>query len=166
MNKIFPLSSPAPDIPDILGRYPMAERSDFQQQTAAVNLIDDIFISELMRIVCYNQTIYDDLRLEATEYAGLTLGVEDNPQTTTLTFINELFDQASIFIVDDDSEFNAKYHRSECCVTTGFVLQGLWLAWSRHFSVYQKMLVMLSSVPLFHSQILPVLLNSLLKLSF
>ena len=129
----------------------MAERSDFQQQTAAVNIIDDILIREEVKIVCYNQTIYDDIRLEANEYAGLTLGVEDYPQTTVLTFVKELFDQASIFIVDDDSEFNAKYHRSEC-VTTGFVLQGLWWAWSRHFSVYRKMLVMLSSVPMFHSQ--------------
>ena len=87
----------------------MAERSDFQQQTVVVNLIDDILISEPMRIVCYNQTIYDDLRLEANEYAGLTLGVEDNADTTVLTFVKELFDQASILIVDNDSEFYAKY---------------------------------------------------------
>ena len=143
----------------------MAERSDFQQQTAAINLLDDILISELMRIVCYNQTIYDDLRLEANEYAGLTLGVDDNSQIRVLTFVKELFDQASILIVDDDSEFNAKYRKREF-VTTAFVLQGLWLAWSRHFSVHQKMLLMLNSVPSFYSQILPVLLNSLLKLGF
>ena len=143
----------------------MAERSDFHHQTAAINLIDDFLIREQMRIVCYNQTIYDDLRLEANEYAGLTLGVEDYPQTTVLTLVKELFDQASILILDNDSEFNAKYSGREF-VTTGFVLQGLWLAWSRHFSVYQKMLVMLSSVPMFHSQTLPVLLNSLLKLIF
>ncbi|CAI8022403.1 hypothetical protein GBAR_LOCUS13163 [Geodia barretti] len=91
-----------PDIPDFLSRYLMAERSDFQQQTAAINLLDDILISELMRIVCYNQTIYDDLRLEANEYAGLTLGVDDNSQIRVLTFVKELFDQASILIVDDD----------------------------------------------------------------
>ena len=84
----------------------MAEKSDFQQQTVAVNLIDDILISEPMRIVCYNQTIYDDLRLEANEYAGLTLGVEDNPQTT-VTLVKEFFDQASILIVDNDSKFYA-----------------------------------------------------------
>ena len=106
----------------------MAERSDFQQQTPSVNLIDDILISELMRIVCYNQTIYDDLRLEANEYAGLTLGVEDNAQTTVNTLVKEFFDQASILIVDNDSEFNAKYRRREF-VTTGFVLQGLWWVW-------------------------------------
>ena len=88
----------------------MAAKSDFQQQTAAVNLIDDDdnLISELMRIVCYNQIIYDDLRLEANEYAGLTLGVKDNADTV-LTFVKDLFDQASICIVDDDSEFHAKY---------------------------------------------------------
>ena len=86
----------------------MAERSDFQQRTRIINFIDDIVISELMRRVCYNQTIYDDLRLEANEYAGLTLGV-DNMQTTVLTFVKNFFDQASILIVDDDSEFHAKY---------------------------------------------------------
>ena len=86
----------------------MAERSDFQQQTAAINIIDDILIREEMRIVCYNQTIYDDLRLEANEYAGLTLGVEDYPQTTVLTLVKELFDQASILIVDNDSEFTVR----------------------------------------------------------
>jgi hypothetical protein len=92
-----------PDIPDFISRYPMAEKSDFQQQTAAINLIDDFLISELMRIVCYNQTIYDDLRLEANEYAGLTLGVvKDMQRTTVLTLVEELFDQASILIVDDD----------------------------------------------------------------
>ena len=89
----------------------MAEKSDFQQQTPTINIIDnnDNLISELMRIVCYNQTIYDDQRLEANEYAGLTLGVKDNGLTTVLTLVKELFDQASILIVDDDSEFHAMY---------------------------------------------------------
>ncbi|CAI8013544.1 hypothetical protein GBAR_LOCUS8570 [Geodia barretti] len=91
-----------PDIPDFLSRYPMAERSDFQQQTSAVNSIDDVLISQLMRIVCYNQTIYDDLRLEANEYAGLMLEVRDNPQTTVLTLEKELFNETSILIVDND----------------------------------------------------------------
>ena len=51
-------------------------------------------------------------------------------------------------------------------VTTGFVLQGLWWVWRWHFSVSRKVLVTLSSVPMFHSPTLPVLLNSHLKLGF
>ena len=109
-RQFLSLSSPAPDIPDFLSRYPMAERSDFQQQTALVNSIDDILISQLMRIVCYNQTIYDDLRLEANEYAGLMLEVRDNPQTTVRTLEKDLFNESSILIVDNDSEFYAKYY--------------------------------------------------------
>ena len=95
----------APDPPDFLSQYFMRERSDFQQQTYFVNLIDDILITELMRTVCYNQIIYDDLRLEMDEYAGLTLGVRNNSQTTVVTFVKDMFDEASIRIVDDDSEF-------------------------------------------------------------
>ena len=53
----------------------MIEGTDYAQQTSAVNAIDDI---KLMRIVCYNQTIYDDSHVELDEYAGLTLGVRHN----------------------------------------------------------------------------------------
>ena len=96
--------SPAPDPPDFLSRYLMREGSDYAQQTSAVNLIDDTF-SELMRIICFNQTIYDDSHLEPDEYMGLTLGVRHNPLTTVLTVVQPTYDQASILIVDNDSRF-------------------------------------------------------------
>ena len=99
------LFSPAPDPPDFVSRYTMIEGSDYAQQTSAVNVIDDTLITELMRIVCYSQPIYDDLRLELDEYAGLSLGVKDNQLTTVLTTVQPIYDQASILIVDDDSEF-------------------------------------------------------------
>ena len=99
------LFSPAPDPPDFLSRYAMIEGSDYAQQPHAVNIIDDTVITELMRIVCYSQPIYDDLRLELDEYAGLSLGVKDNELTTVLTTVQPMYDQASILIVDDDSEF-------------------------------------------------------------
>ena len=84
----------------------MAEGTDFAQQTRAVNVIDNIIISQERRIICYNQPIYDDLCLEPDEYAGLTLGVNHySDQTTTLTEMEPLFDQAAIFIHDNDSEF-------------------------------------------------------------
>ena len=85
----------------------MAERTDFAQQTRAVNVIDDIIITEERRIVCYNQPIYDDPCLEPDEYAGLTLGVIDDNDfdyTTILTVVEPLYDQASILIVDNDSK--------------------------------------------------------------
>ena len=82
----------------------MAEGTDFAQQTRAVNVIDDIIISEFSRIICYNQYIYDDIYLEPDEYAGLTLGVIDFDQTTSLTIVEPMYDQAAILIVDNDSE--------------------------------------------------------------
>ena len=86
----------------------MREGTDFAQQTRAVNVIDGIIITELRRIICYNQPIYDDPCLEPDEYAGLTLGVIDGTnfdQTTILTVVEPFYDQASILIVDNDSEF-------------------------------------------------------------
>ena len=83
----------------------MIEGSDYAQQTSAVNVIDDTLITELMRIVCYSQPIYDDLRLELDEFVGLSLGVKDNELTTVLTTVQPMYDQTSILIVDNDSEF-------------------------------------------------------------
>ena len=114
-------------MPDFLSRYLMLERTDFQQQTSAVNLIDDTLITEVMRIVCYNQIIYDDLRLEMNEYAGLTLGVRDDADVTTIpTFVKDNVDQGAILIVDNDSEFfHAKCHRKMPVVFSPGAVVGL-----------------------------------------
>ena len=81
----------------------MADGTDFAQQTPAVNVIDDTFITELMRIICYNQPIYDDVLMEPNEYIGLSLGViNNNVLTTILTNVKPAYDQASILIVDND----------------------------------------------------------------
>ena len=83
----------------------MIEGSDYAQQTSAVNAIDNSPISEVMRLICYNQTIYNDVRLELNEYMGLTLGVRDYSLTRVLTFVQLTYDEASILIVDNDSKF-------------------------------------------------------------
>ena len=102
---LSPLStSTAPDEPNFLGIYPMADGTDFAQQTLAINVIDDIIINATRRIICYNQPIYEDVRLELDEYAGLTLGV-NNAMTTVLTIVEPMYDQVSILIQDNDSEF-------------------------------------------------------------
>ena len=84
----------------------MADGTDYAQQTPATNVIDDTFITQDMRVLCYNQPIYDDNCLELDEYAGLTLGVVDNNNilTTVVTEVKPMYDQASILIVDNDSE--------------------------------------------------------------
>ena len=81
----------------------MADGTDYAQQTLAVNVVDDTFITEVMRLICYNQPIYNDMRVELDEYAGLSLGVIDI-LTTVLTEVKSMYDQASILIVDNDSE--------------------------------------------------------------
>ena len=98
---LSPLSIPTgPDEPNVFGVYPMADGTDFAQQTPVTNVI------AVMRVICYNQPIYDDNCLELDEYAGLTLGVIDNSNilTTVLTEVKSMYDQASILIVDNDSE--------------------------------------------------------------
>ena len=82
----------------------MLDGTDYAQQTIAVNFIDDILITEVMRLVCYNQTIIDDMQLEPDEYAGLALGVKSNAHTTITTRVKPMYDQASILILDNDSE--------------------------------------------------------------
>ena len=82
----------------------MREGTDYPQQTAAVNLIDDMLISELNRIICYSQTIYDDTLVEPNEYLGLLLGVKDNQDTTIITLVKPIYGEASILILDNDGK--------------------------------------------------------------
>ena len=86
----------------------MMDGSDYAQQTVVTNAIDDERIREnmdrtkLIRIVCYNQSIYDDSCLEADEWLGLTLGVDN--MSSIRTDVKPMYDQASIVIQDRDSE--------------------------------------------------------------
>ena len=153
--------SPAPDTPDFLSRYFMLEGTDYAEQTFGVNAIDDQLITAVMRIVCYDQPIYDDGRLEVSEYAGLTLDVDDNIQfTTVLTLVQDLYDFASVRILDDDSEFACSYiiviHPLNLCLAR---VQGLEWVWRGHSIVSQRVWVWLSCVLLYTSQISPVPLS-------
>ena len=78
----------------------MGDGTDYPQQTSTVNLIYNQQITNEIRIVCYNQTIYDDGRLEASEYVGLSLGIR---QATAITNIYQGYNFAAIQIVDNDS---------------------------------------------------------------
>ena len=89
---LYDYHSPAPDVPNFLDLYSMAPETDYAQQTAAVNAIDDETITELMRIVCYDQPIYEDMYLEGDEWLGLTLGVD---RSSVLTNVQPRYDQAS-----------------------------------------------------------------------
>ena len=96
----------APDTPNFLGQFPMTEGSDFQEQVQGVNQISRLTINQTMRIICYNQVIYDDLRLEVAEYAGLTLQVIDS-LSSVMTIVEPGYADSAILILDDDSETNS-----------------------------------------------------------
>ena len=123
--------SPAPDTPDFLSMYPMEEGTDYAEQTFYVNAINDQGINATRRIVCYDQSIYDDERLEVSEYAGLTLDVAEREEYTTVrTEVQDLYDFASIQILDDDSEFSCSslivIHLLDLCLAR---VQGLEWVW-------------------------------------
>ena len=82
----------------------MSPMTDYAQQTVGVNAINDETITELMRIVCYDQPIYEDMRLEGDEWLGLTLGVD---RSSSLTNVQSMYDQAAIIISDNDSKLHA-----------------------------------------------------------
>ena len=120
---LFLLSIPtASDGLNFLSIHPMADGTDYAQQTPATNVIDDTFITEVMRLICYNQPIYDYMHVELDEYAGLTLGVIDNDNvlTTIPTRMEPMYDQVSILIVDNNSELMTQY-------ACGFVIRHLGL---------------------------------------
>ena len=80
----------------------MAPGADYEEQKRGINHIRDKFINET-RSMCYNQTIYNDVRLEMSEYVGLTLAVRDS---SVHTEIQPLYDQVAIRILDDDSKLH------------------------------------------------------------
>ena len=101
-------------MPNFLGLYPMEPGTDFAQQTVGVNTIDDETITELMRIVCYDQPIYDDDCVEGDEWLGLTLGVDRSSVHTT---VQPMYDQAAILIQDNDSRFKHMTVLLQLCIS-------------------------------------------------
>ena len=81
----------------------MAPQTDYQEQTRSRNIIRSILINATRRVICYDQLIYNDERLEFSEYAGLQLDVRE--ATVGLVLVQERYDNTAILIVDDDSEY-------------------------------------------------------------
>ena len=80
---------------------PVAPITDYEEQIQGTNSIRDTVISATRRTVCYNQSIYDDMLLETSEYIGLTLAVRD---ATIPTEVEPMYDHAAIMILDDESK--------------------------------------------------------------
>ena len=86
--------------------YEMIPLSDYEQQQPLSNRIRSIGINATRRVICYEQPIYDDLRLEPAEYFGMTLTVQ-MALTTIITEVRPMYDQVAILIMDDDGENRA-----------------------------------------------------------
>ena len=84
--------------------YNMIPFSDYEQQQLLSNRIRNTGINATRRVICYDQPIYDDMRLEPAEYFGMTLTVQGMPPTTVLTDVRPKYDQVAICILDDDGE--------------------------------------------------------------
>ena len=75
--------------------------SDYEEQTLHFSKISATFINAANRVVCYNQTIYDDSYLEVSEYIGLGLGIRNS---TTIAIVDPMYGSAAIEILDDDDD--------------------------------------------------------------
>ena len=75
--------------------------TDYEEQFSAFNRISDSVLNASRRSTCYNQSIYDDVQIELSEYAGLTLDVRD---ANTVTRVTERYSNAAILILDDDGK--------------------------------------------------------------
>ena len=126
-----------------------------------VNAINDETITELIRIVCYDQPIYEDMHLEGDEWLGLTLGVD---RSTVLTDVQPMHDQAAILIQDNDSVY--LYTTYNVTLILILSLQWPWLVWSRHSSVSQRVWVWWSCVLMSHLLLLTVQLHYPSMLTF
>ena len=96
--------------------------SDYEQQIFDLIITHNIVFSATS-VICYNQTIYDDMRLEMSEYLGLTLTVEQN---TVPTYIPPKNSQVAIQILDNDSKqlikFQNQHERSNTLLIINQVL--------------------------------------------
>ena len=80
----------------------MGPLTDYEEQTRSLNHIRNIAINATRRVICYNQLVYNDERLELLEYAGLQLSVR--AATVEQVEVQKQYTNAAIQILDDDSQ--------------------------------------------------------------
>ena len=78
----------------------MLPLADYQPPIQYFNPIRNTAITKTTRVICYNQTIYDDNRMEHDELFSLTLTVQE--YSTSTTQVDPLHSRAIVKIVDDD----------------------------------------------------------------
>ena len=110
----IPYFFPAPDELDIFGRPRRASGSDYFPSSEGANYFrdNDIVINAANPRICYNETVYEDILNEPTEYYGLTLIVfKENPDDDDAR-IRPGYDTAVVRIVDNDGRvYVCLYHQ-------------------------------------------------------
>ena len=77
----------------------MRPLTDYERQIRGINRIRNKVINATRRVVCYNQPIYNDARVEPPEYIGLQLTVRD---ASVVAQVQPMYSNAAILIVDSD----------------------------------------------------------------
>ena len=90
-----------PNSPNVVGTHLPDPMADYEEETISYSTISEIptVIEEPERMGCYNQVIYDDLRLEKTEYAGLQVRPDDSA-----VHVENMYGNSVFAIIDDDSK--------------------------------------------------------------
>ena len=94
--------STAPDEIDSFGFYKRLNFSDYETPFQTFNPIMMMVITGTNTVLCYNQIIYDDDRVEEDEFFSLTLTVQDGSAMTTV--VDPQLSSAVFMIVNDDGE--------------------------------------------------------------
>ena len=107
-----------------------ASGSDYFEQREGANYFrdNDIVISAANPRICYNETVYDDILNEPTEYYGLTLLVFKEVPEDDDARIKPGYDTAAVRIVDNDGRMYICYHQTEQAV------HSVWHYMSFHLS--------------------------------
>ena len=76
--------------------------ADYRPPVEGRNNIRNFPITDTNRVICYNQTIYDDDRMEEDEFFSLTLVVQEGSAMTAL--VDPQLSSTVIRIIDDDGK--------------------------------------------------------------
>ena len=74
--------------------------ADYPPPVQYFNPIKNMVITGTTRAICYNQTIYDDIRVEDNEFFSLTLIVQDG--SAMKTSVHSQLSNTFVWILDND----------------------------------------------------------------
>ena len=84
--------------------------ADFAPPVKDFNPIMNMIINQSKETICYNQTIYDDNRVEEDEFFSLTLIVQDG--SAIVTQVDPYLSSTLVKIVNDDGKIHLHVYTS------------------------------------------------------